>query len=336
MDKNPGSWLRARPTDSLLPHNVSAVTLSQLRVLLAVEEQASFSRAAEHLGMVQSNVSAQLAKLETALGVHLVDRHAGCLTPEGRVAARHARRVGAELHALDSDLANLRGEIDGVVRIGLIATAALWVTPLLLHAAQRGYPAVRVIVEEGTSVGLVDRLVDAHIDLAVIDGSAVRSDVIFEALFEEELIAAIPTSAHQPSDYFIGLGELAEYPLILPAPHTAYREALDDAARSSSVTLRPIAEVDGVRLIAALVADGHGAAILPATAVHGWPDGLCYLRSIRGLPPRAIGVARPTIAAGHAAIRAVNALLGELIATELAATNGLRPPPDGVTSSLAS
>jgi DNA-binding transcriptional LysR family regulator len=326
MNKNPGSWLQAGPRDSTFTRTASAVTLSQLRVLLAVEEQASFSRAAEQLGVVQSNVSAQLASLETALGVHLVDRHGGCLTPEGRVAARHARRVSAELHALDSDLANLRGEIDGVVHIGLIATAAHWLTPPLLHAAQHRYPAVRVIVEEGTSVGLVDRLVEAHVDLAVIDGSAVRSDVIFEALFEEELIAAIPASTQQPSDHFIGLGELAEYPLILPAPNTAYREQLDCAARSSSATLRPIAEVDGVRLIAALVAEGHGSAILPTTAVLGWPGDLCYLRSIRGLPPRTVGIARPTIAAGHAAIRAVNALLHELIAQELAAMNGLHPP----------
>jgi len=305
-------------------------------VLLAVEEQASFSRAAEQLGMVQSNVSAQLAKLENALGVHLVDRHGGCLTPEGRVAARHARRVSAELHALDSDLANLRGEIDGVVHIGLIATAAHWLTPLLLHGAQHCYPAVRVIVEEGTSVGLVDRLVDAHVDLAVIDGSAVRSDVIFEALLEEELIAAIPASAQQPSDHFIGLGELAEYPLILPAQNTAYREQLDYAARSSNVTFRPIAEIDGVRLIAALVAEGHGAAILPATAVHGWPSDRYHLRSIRGLPPRTIGVARPTLAAGHAAIRAIDALLGELIARELRTINGLRPAAERVTTSIAS
>src|SRR5512141_1078496 len=101
MDKNPGSWLQTGPRDSTLPQYASAVTLRQLRVLLAIEEQASFPRAAEQLGMVQSNVSAQLAKLETALGVHLVDRHGGGLTPEGRVAARHARRVGAELDALD-------------------------------------------------------------------------------------------------------------------------------------------------------------------------------------------------------------------------------------------
>jgi LysR family hydrogen peroxide-inducible transcriptional activator len=266
--------------------------------------------------------------------VQLVDRHGGCLTPEGRVAARHARRVGAELHALDSDLANLRGEIDGVVHIGLIATAADWLTPLLLHAVQHCYPAVRAIVEEGTSVALVDRLVDAHVDLAVIDSSAVRNDVIFEALFEEELIAAIPSSAQQPSDHFIGLGELAEYPLILPAPNTAYREQLDHAACSSSVTLRPTAEVDGVRLIAALVAEGHGAAILPATAVHGWRGERCYLRSIRGLPPRTVGLARPTIATGHAAIRAVKVLLGELITQELEAMRGLRPPsPHRATSS---
>lgn len=119
---------------------------------------------------------------------------------------------------------------------------------------------------------------------------------------------------------------------------------MDSSSNSASkitsllnVTFRPIAEIDGVRLIAALVADGHGAAILPATAVHGWPGDLCYLRSIRGLPPRTIGVARPTLTAGHAAIRAIDALLGELIARELPTMNGLKPlSANRVASSMAS
>jgi hypothetical protein len=42
-----------RPPDATLTQNPSAVTLSQLRVVLAVEEHASFSRSAEQLGMVQ-------------------------------------------------------------------------------------------------------------------------------------------------------------------------------------------------------------------------------------------------------------------------------------------
>jgi LysR family hydrogen peroxide-inducible transcriptional activator len=305
--------------------SAGAIRLGHLRALLAVEQQASFSRAAEQLGTTQSTVSAQLAKLENALGFPLVDRHEGCLTSAGQVVARHARHVVAELHALDSDLANLRGEIDGLVRVGLIATTSQWLTPLLLDAAQRDYPAVKVNIEEDTSVALVDRLVDAHIDLAVIASSAVRSGVIFEPLFEEELIAAIPTSARAPSDHFVGLAELVEYPLILPVQNTAYRDELDRAARASNVTMRPIAEVDGVRLIAALVAEGHGAAVLPATAVRGWPDDLCYLRNIRDLPPRTIGVARPTTAASHAAIRAVQASIADLISKSLSSINGLLP-----------
>ena len=57
--------------------------LRHLQALVAVAEHGSFSSAADHLGTVQSNISAHVARLERELGTTLVDRSAGRLTADG-------------------------------------------------------------------------------------------------------------------------------------------------------------------------------------------------------------------------------------------------------------
>ena len=68
---------------------------------------------------MQSNVSTHVARLERELGVTLVDRTGGVLTEEGEAVVRRARRIQAELDALDADVAALRDEVTGTVRLGL-------------------------------------------------------------------------------------------------------------------------------------------------------------------------------------------------------------------------
>ena len=111
--------------------------LRQLTVLVAVAEAGSFSAAARALHTVQSNVSTHVARLERELGVTLVDRASGALTEEGEVVVGRARHIQAELEALSADVAALRDEVTGTVRLGCIGTSARWLVPLVLEA---GHP----------------------------------------------------------------------------------------------------------------------------------------------------------------------------------------------------
>ena len=82
-------------------------------------KRGSFSAAARALHTVQSNVSTHVARLERELGVTLVDRAGGVLTEEGEAVVRRARRIQAELDALGADVAALRDEVTGTVRLGV-------------------------------------------------------------------------------------------------------------------------------------------------------------------------------------------------------------------------
>src|SRR3954452_2275687 len=94
--------------------------LRQLNAVVAVADNGSFSAAADALHTVQSNVSTHVARLERELGAPLIDRTNGCrLTEEGQAVVERARRVAAELDALVADVAALRHEGRGSVRLGV-------------------------------------------------------------------------------------------------------------------------------------------------------------------------------------------------------------------------
>ena len=94
--------------------------LRQLGALVAIADHGGFSAAARALHTVQSNVSTHVSRLETELGVILVDRATTELTEEGRVVAERARRIDHEFAALASDIAAMKDVVTGTVRTGVI------------------------------------------------------------------------------------------------------------------------------------------------------------------------------------------------------------------------
>jgi len=282
----------------------------QLNALLAVEEHGGFSAAADALHTVQSNVSAHIARLERELGVTLVDRQAGCLTHEGTIVAGRAQRIRYELEGVVADLAALRDRIVGTVRLGVIGSTARWLVPRLLAAVSERHPGIRLVVVDATSASLEPRLLSGSLDLAVVNLPVPGHDLSSEELFTEDLVLVVPVDHHLANRDRVEFSDLSSVGLLMPPTGTAFRGELDAAAAAAGLLLQPIAEVDGVRLIASLATEGHGPAIVPATAILGSRDRQGWqVLVVNGLPPRRVGVAQRRRGLPTAPARAVLDLL---------------------------
>ncbi|MGI8662582.1 MAG: LysR family transcriptional regulator [Acidimicrobiales bacterium] len=264
--------------------------LRQLAALVAVADHRSFSAAARALHTVQSNVSTHVARLERELAVVLVDRASGTLTEEGVAVVERARRIHSELEALVSDVASVNREVSGTVRIGAIGTTARWLVPPLLEAMTERYPGVHVVFVDATTTSLLPGVRSGLLDLAVVALPIHDPDLESEPLFDEDLMVIAPETHPLAAHDRVGLIELAKHELLLEPPGTAFRDDLDRQARAVGVSLRPRAEVDGMRLLASLAFEGFGAAILPASAAPRWNAGGWRLVSVDGLTGRAVGL----------------------------------------------
>lgn len=301
--------------------------LRQLQALVAVAEQGTFSAAADALATVQSNVSAHIARLEKELGATLVDRSAGRLTEEGQAVVDRARRIEAELDAITADVASMRSDVTGRVRVGIIGTTARWLVPQLLDEMGTRHPGVAMEIVDATSTSLEPQLVNGRLDLAVVNLPLPAPELTTSPLFDEDLLLFVPTdSAFAAGEATVDVERLADIELLLPPRGTSFRDLLDAAARKAGITLRARAELDGLRLIASLAISGQGAAILPSTAVPR--NFLGETRSVRviGLPRREVGVAQRKRGLPGAPARAFLEVLHDLVAAEARPEVGLHLP----------
>jgi DNA-binding transcriptional LysR family regulator len=148
---------------------LESFTLDQLRALLAVTEEGSFSAAARKLHRVQSAVSTAMANLETQLGVALWDRSTKVarLTDQGQAIVAAARKVCTEVD-------DLRKLAAGMV-VGLEASVSLCVdilfpVPALVDLCKqfRGeFPSVDLRVDTQTMTGVSARVIEGSATIGV-------------------------------------------------------------------------------------------------------------------------------------------------------------------------
>src|SRR3569623_2952011 len=108
--------LRAAPFFALSVHE------RRLDLLFAFERRSHISTAANALGVSQPAVSMGLHDLEASVGVPLFDRaHSGvALTEAGALLLLHTKRALAQLRLAGSEVAALRGVIEGHVVVGAL------------------------------------------------------------------------------------------------------------------------------------------------------------------------------------------------------------------------
>lgn len=264
--------------------------LRHLETLVTIDEEGTFTAAASALRTVQSNVSEQVRQLEAELGVTLLARGRGGATPteSGRVVIERARRIRRELELLHEELAALRGLQVGNATFGVVGTASRWLVPQLVARLRDEAPGIRLLVHEGASERLMAEVLAGDLAMAVVTAPVLDPRLDFEHLADEPMVGLARADA-KLADGPMKVSDLARMRLVLPPEVNPLRAEIDSAAAQLGVQLDVPVEVEGIRLIADMVAAGAGVAVLPETAVPPRLDGLRTFE-ITDLPPRQLGL----------------------------------------------
>ncbi|MEM7156250.1 MAG: LysR family transcriptional regulator [Myxococcota bacterium] len=147
-----------------------ALTVDQLRVLVAVVDTGSFSGAAQMLGRSQSAVSYQVASLETQLGLTLFrrTRRRPELTPEGRAMLRSATEILEGFERLRARASKLGHVVEARVRL---AIDVLYPAPRLaahLRAFEAEFDGVEIDLRAGVRDEPARALAAQQADVAVV------------------------------------------------------------------------------------------------------------------------------------------------------------------------
>jgi DNA-binding transcriptional LysR family regulator len=255
--------------------------LRQLEYLVAVAEEASFTRAAARVHISQSGVSAQVRRLEHELGATLVDRssRAARLTDAGAAALPHARAALGAAAALRQAVDDVSGLLRGRLVVGMVT--ACTVTGLFdaLAGFRRAHPGVALALDEDDSPGLVGRVRSGEADLALIGAAAALPDGLaaLPVVTEGLAVAAPPGHPLLVGGGPVPLARLAGHPVVCLPAGTGIRAALDEACAAQGVTLDVALEASAPAAVAGLAARGLGVAVLSASMAAAHPGRLRHL-----------------------------------------------------------
>jgi len=291
--------------------------LRHLDTLLAIDEAGSFTAAADVLTTVQSNVSEQVRQLEEELGATLLvrGRRGAVATECGEVVIDRARRIRRELEAMRVDLSMLQGLEAGYASLGIVGTASRWLVPALVGELRTTAAGVHIRITEGASERLSSEVIGRELAQAVVTEPVEDPRLATEHLLDEALVGVVNEDADVGPEP-VELRRLAEQPMILPLAVNPLRVEVEAAARAMGVELSVPVEVEGVRLIADLVAAGAGVSVLPETAV---PTELRSLRTVAlaGVPPRRLALVTARDAHLSLADRAVRDAVRRLVTSRV-------------------
>src|SRR5260370_2016054 len=128
---------------------------AELKAFAAIVERASFARAADNLGLSASALSQTIRKLETRLGVRLLNRTTRSVAPTAP-GARLYERITPMMQELDAAVAeavSATGRTAGTLRINTPGMAAKKLIAPRLGRFHRAYPDVvlDIVIDDGIS-----------------------------------------------------------------------------------------------------------------------------------------------------------------------------------------
>ncbi|WP_181764530.1 LysR family transcriptional regulator [Streptomyces albidus (ex Kaewkla and Franco 2022)] len=256
--------------------------LRQLEYLVALAREGHFARAAAACFVSQPSLSAGIRKLESDLDVPLVQHGARFegLTPEGERVLHRARRILHERDALQQELAEMRGQLTGTLRLGAIPTA-MTVTSLLTTQFCEHHQQVTIELESLSSRDIMRRLAEFEIDAALtyLDDGALQGVRKFP-LYEEQYLLLTPGDGPCAGQSDVSWAQAAEVPLVLLSRRMRNRRILDEFFAAESATASPAVETDTVDGLYAHLASGRWSSVISHAWLHmfGIPAGMRVVR----------------------------------------------------------
>jgi LysR family hydrogen peroxide-inducible transcriptional activator len=271
---------------------MTSISMKHLRYFETLARHGHFGRAAEACAISQPALSAQIKELEETLGALLVERGARQirLTSLGEAFALRARDI---LRAVDelADLARASySPLVGRLRIGVIPTVAPYLLPTVIKGLTQLYPGLDLRPREAVTQKLVEDLIAARLDTAIVALPLAQPFLSEVALFDEEFVLVRPLGdAGEPVP---DPKKLRDMRLLLLEEGHCFRDQAISFCKLSSPLPRNLMEGSSLSTLVQMVGAGIGVTLIPEMAVpiETRSAAVSIARLPRPRPSRTIGM----------------------------------------------
>lgn len=241
--------------------------LRQLATFQSIAQTGSFTRAAERLGYVQSNVTAHIQALEEELGVVLFDRLGRQiqLTEPGRRLLKYAD----QMLALASEARDaVSDKVSGEVLISAPETLCAHRLPTLLRRIRNELPDVQVVFRPLPSNELRQHVSNGTIDVALtLEQPRPGLGLNVEIMAVEEVVVIAPPDHALTRASTVGPQDMNGEIMLQTEAGCPYRVVFEQALQEAGAIPRETLEFSSVEAIKQCVMAGMGLAVLPKVTI---------------------------------------------------------------------
>ncbi len=193
--------------------------IKHLKMVQAVHEERSITRAGSRLHLTQSAISHQLKEIEDRLGAPLFQRGRRdmVLTPAGKRVLDSAAIILEELRRAEEDVAQMAGREGGSVRISTQCYTAYHWLPQLMKEFTRKHPHVSIHINVDATYRAVDALLEGSLDIALTNDKRSHERLRYTSVFGDELIALMPNTHPLAMKEYLRARDLQDQPLVMPS-----------------------------------------------------------------------------------------------------------------------
>lgn len=247
--------------------------IRQLKRFILVAKTRNFTKAAQALHVAQPSLSKQIHLLEEELGFALFQREPRPiqLTVAGQRFYEDAVALVGQFEQMTSNARQLAAGTRRTLTIGFVASALYAALPTIIRRLRRARPDLDVKWLEMASGEQMEALRERTIDVGFGRIQAEGPGVSRVVLREERLMVAIaPAHDLASSTSPLGLGELADWPIIVyPSRiHPSFADQVLAMIRAEGSQPCEVHAVGDLQTALGLASAESGYCIIPASARH--------------------------------------------------------------------
>lgn len=238
----------------------------RLQTLLKVAQTKNYSKAAVELNLTQPAVSLHIKQLEQEFSVKIFRRtnHNVELTEEGKIILKYATRLSNMYINLKQALQDHQMNIKKL-RIGLTPSVESSIISRILAKYSLEKAGLHITIISDTIKNLYIKLKNFEIDVAVVDGKILDTDLKYFLLDTDSLVLAVANNNPISKRKIISIQDLKKEKLILRSEESGTTELFENQLISIGESIHNfdiMMQIDNIAMIKDLVRNNYGVSIL--------------------------------------------------------------------------
>jgi DNA-binding transcriptional LysR family regulator len=244
--------------------------LHKLNIFVTIARLRNFTRAAEYLHMTQPTVSQQLAALEAALGMPLVERDTRRLqlTAAGEALVPYAEKMIALSGEAIEAVWTAAGLEESTLRLGVGHILATYLLPDLLSRYRNSFPSHRTKITVGNTGDLLALLVADSIDLALVGSPAVHPEIFTQPFMQDRLVVIVSPGDEWAARTEVEPTELLTRIFLTREPGSALHATVEQLFGADALDADNVIVLGETEAIKRSVEAGLGVALVQGIAVE--------------------------------------------------------------------